>query len=60
MQFIPAAMARRLVTSMLAKTLATAATPPQPSGISHVRGHADRQSISRDTELTLCDKYSEV
>jgi hypothetical protein len=27
---IPAAMARRLMASMLAKTLATAATPPRP------------------------------
>ena len=26
----PAAMARRLMASMLAKTLATAATPPRP------------------------------
>jgi hypothetical protein len=27
---IPAAMARRLMASMLAKTLATAAAPPRP------------------------------
>jgi hypothetical protein len=27
---IPAPMARRLMVSMLAKTLATAATPPRP------------------------------
>jgi hypothetical protein len=60
---IPAAMARRLMGSMVARTPATAATPPRPkwsSGLSYVHGHADRQSISRDTELTLRDKYSEV
>ena len=38
---IPAAMARRLMASMLAKTLATAATPPRPS-VEH-EFHEDRR-----------------